>query len=79
LRPKFSLEFRVWKIDISKIDCRKIRICPRDLLYSFKIVNVISGDVERSLANQRLTNGTQKTFVSDSALPMPSFWPRIWE
>src|SRR5260370_930787 len=79
LRPKFSLEFRVWKVDISKIDCSKIRICPRDLFYFFKIVNAISGDLERSTVNQRLTNRTQKTFVSDSTLPMPAFWPRIRE
>ena len=69
----------MWKIDLSKIDCRKIRVCPRDLFYSFKIVNAISGDVERSTANQRLINRAQKTFVNDSALPMPPFWPRIRE
>ena len=69
----------MWKVDISKIDGRKIWICSRDLFYFFKIVNVISGDVERSTANQRLTNRTQKIVVNDSALPMPPFWPRIGE
>ena len=69
----------MWKVDISKIDCRKIRIYLRDLFYFFKIVNAISRDVERSTANQSLTNRTQKTFVNDSALPMPPFWPRIGE
>ena len=69
----------MWKVDISKIDCRKIRICPRDLFYFCKIVNAISGDVERSTANQRLINRTQKTLASNSTLPMPPFWPRIGE
>ena len=69
----------MWKVDISKIDGCKIRICPRYLFYFFKIVNAISGDLERSSVNQRLTNRTQKTFVSDSTLPMPPFRPRIGE
>ncbi len=67
------------KIDISKIDGCKIWICLRDLVNFFKIVNAISGDVEGSAANKRLTNRTQKNFVNDSALPMPPFWPRIGE
>ncbi len=69
----------MWKIDISKIDGCKIWICLRDLFYFFKIVNAISGDVERSASYQRLTNRTQENFVNDSALPMPPFWPWIGE
>ena len=78
-RPKFSLEFRLWKIDISKIDGGKIRICPADLFYFVKIVNVIGGDAERSAANQGVTNCMQKNIVNDSPAPMPPFWPRIGE
>ena len=67
------------KIDIRWIDNRKIEICLRDLFNLFKVTKVIGCDEKDPALNQRLTDRPQKTFVSDSALQMPPFWPRIGE